>query len=198
MPKKPRLPLRRKNRLSRNKKCAILIREVSALPVQETVIHPIPPVYTPESRVLILGTMPSPRSRQAGFYYAHPQNRFWRVMAAVYGEDTPETEPDRRSFLLRHHIALWDVLKSCRITGASDGTIVDPVPNPIAGLLAVTAVQAVFTTGAKAFALYRRLCEPQSHRPAVLLPSTSPANARRSLAELTEAYQIIRRYTEGE
>ncbi len=163
----------------------------------ETVIHLLPPVYTPQSRVLILGTMPSPRSRQAGFYYAHPQNRFWRVMAAVYGEGTPETEEARRAFLNRHDIALWDVLKSCRIAGAADSTILDPVPNPIDVLLSQTAVRAIFTTGCKAYQLYTKLCAPKTQQPAILLPSTSPANARCSFSRLTEAYQEIRRYTEG-
>ena len=182
--------------VKKNKVC-YTEKEVSTLSAAETVIHPIPPVYTPQSRVLILGTMPSPRSRQAGFYYAHPQNRFWRVMAAVYEESTPETEEARRAFLDRHDIALWDVLKSCRIAGAADSTIFDPVPNPIDMLLSQTAVRAIFTTGCKAYQLYTKLCAPKTQQPAILLPSTSPANARCSFSRLTEAYQVIRRYTEG-
>lgn len=166
--------------------------------VPEKIVHPIPPIWTPESRVLILGTMPSPRSRQAGFYYAHPRNRFWPVLAAVYGEKyVPETEQERRDFLRVHRIALWDVLRSCRITGAADDSIAEPVQNPIEKLLAKTDVRAVFTTGNKAAQLYRRLCEPQTKRPAIPLPSTSPANARCSLRELTEVYQIVKQYTEG-
>jgi G:T/U mismatch-specific DNA glycosylase len=156
--------------------------------------HTIPPVYDENSRILILGTMPSPKSREFGFYYSHPQNRFWRVVSALYGEPLPMSIEDKTSFALRHHIALWDVLKSCRIEGADDGSIRDPVPNDIAGLLQKTKIRQVFTTGTKAVALYRRFCA-KTAGPALALPSTSPANCRHyDFERLVEAYQVILPY----
>ena len=101
----------------------------------QTVLHPLAPLITAESHTLILGTMPSPRSRAETFYYAHPQNRFWPVIAALYGEEDPKTSEGRAELLLSHGLALWDVLASCTITGAADGTIRDPIPKEIPGLL---------------------------------------------------------------
>ena len=101
----------------------------------QTVLHPLAPLITAESHTLILGTMPSPRSRAETFYYAHPQNRFWPVIAALYGEEDPKTSEGRTALLLSHGLALWDVLASCTITGAADSTIRDPIPNDIPGLL---------------------------------------------------------------
>ena len=101
----------------------------------QTVLHPLAPLITGDSHTLILGTMPSPRSRAEAFYYAHPQNRFWPVLAAVYGESDPQTAAGRTELLYRHGLALWDVLAACTITGAADSTIRDVVPNDIAGLL---------------------------------------------------------------
>ena len=169
--------------------------------------HPLEPVFDARSRVLVLGTMPSPKSREAGFYYAHPQNRFWKVMGALFGEPEPLGNEARTSFMLERRIALWDVLASCTIEGASDasiadarpndlariGSIRDPVPNDIAGLLEKSAVRAVFTTGKKAAGLYRRFCTGMLPGvPHTALPSTSPANARMRLADLVEAYRPLR------
>ncbi|MCI5801521.1 MAG: DNA-deoxyinosine glycosylase [Oscillospiraceae bacterium] len=145
---------------------------------REMVFHAFPPVWDPNSRVLILGTMPSPRSRENGFYYTHPQNRFWPVLSSVLGEPLPQNNEERRALALRRGVALWDVLASCEIRGADDGSISRPQPNDIAGLLARTGIRAVFTTGTKAAALYRRHCLPHTGREAVPLPSTSPANCR--------------------
>lgn len=157
----------------------------------ETVYHTFGPLYDAQSEVLILGSIPSPKSREIGFFYGHPQNRFWPVLAAVLGEKTPETVTEKREMALRRHIALWDVLASCRIEGASDAAIRDPVPNDIAGLLVKTKVRAIFCTGATAHRLYTKLCQPQTGLPAVRLPSTSPANAAWSRARLEEAYAVI-------
>ncbi|MBQ8751824.1 MAG: DNA-deoxyinosine glycosylase [Clostridia bacterium] len=164
--------------------------------LSEHIQHPLAPIWTPESRVLILGTMPSPRSRQEQMYYAHPQNRFWPVLAAVYDEPVPHTGEERCGLLCRHRIAVWDVLARCRIEGAADSSIRDPEPNDIAGLLKNAPIQAVFTTGQTAARLYHRLCEPHTGIEAVALPSTSPANARRSLADLIAAYAVLRSYTD--
>jgi hypoxanthine-DNA glycosylase len=156
-----------------------------------TVVHPFEPVYDRESRVLVLGTMPSPASRVQGFYYGHPRNRFWQVLAAVFGEPFPRTVEERRSLALRRGIALWDVLASCGICGAADSSIENPVCNDFRSLIAKTGITRVFTTGAKAYVLYTELGLPQTGIPAEALPSTSGANARYSLAELTERYMAL-------
>lgn len=155
----------------------------------DTVVHTIAPVYDENSRVLILGTMPSPASRAAGFYYAHPQNRFWPVLAAVYGESVPADDGARRALILSHGLALWDVLKSCDIAGASDASIQNAVPNDIPALLVKTHIGRVLCTGQTAAKLYRRLVEEKTGLPCMALPSTSPANRRVSFEALTEAYR---------
>ncbi|WP_251212146.1 DNA-deoxyinosine glycosylase [Adlercreutzia murintestinalis] len=155
------------------------------------VVHPLAPICDASSRVLILGTMPSPKSREIGFYYGHPQNRFWKVMAAIFDEPVPQTNAEREALVLAHRVALWDVLASCSIKGAADGSITDCVPNDIASLLNTAPIRAVFCTGAKAADLYRRLCEPSTGMPCTRLPSTSPANAAVSLPQLIEAYRQI-------
>lgn len=157
----------------------------------EHIIHSIEPVFDTESRVLILGTMPSPKSREVQFYYGHPQNRFWRVLAAVLGEEVPQSVPEKKAMLLRHRIALWDVLAECEITGASDSSIRNPVANDLSVILDHAPVQAVFTTGATAWKLYTRLQKPHTGIEAVRLPSTSPANCVVKMEALTEAYKAI-------
>lgn len=157
----------------------------------EHIIHSIEPVFDTESRVLILGTMPSPKSREVQFYYGHPQNRFWRVLAAVLGEEVPQSVPEKKAMLLRHRIALWDVLAECEITGASDSSIRNPVANDLSVILDHVPVQAVFTTGATAWKLYTRLQKPHTGIEAVRLPSTSPANCAVKMEALTEAYKAI-------
>ena len=157
----------------------------------EHIIHSIEPVFDAESRVLILGTMPSPKSREVQFYYGHPQNRFWRVLAAVLGEEVPRSVPEKEAMLLRHRIALWDVLAECEITGASDSSIRNPVANDLSVILGHAPVQAVFTTGATAWKLYTKLQKPHTGIEAVRLPSTSPANCAVKMEALTEAYKAI-------
>ena len=157
----------------------------------EHIIHSIEPVFDAESRVLILGTMPSPKSREVQFYSGHPQNRFWRVLAAVLGEEVPQSVPEKKAMLLRHRIALWDVLAECEITGASDSSIRNPVANDLSVILNHAPVQAVFTTGATAWKLYTRLQKPHTGIEAVRLPSTSPANCAVKMEALTEAYKAI-------
>lgn len=156
----------------------------------QTVLHQLPPLVTAESKILILGTMPSPRSRADGFYYAHPQNRFWRVIAAIYGEGDPQTIEDRTALLHTRGLALWDVLASCTITGAADSTIRDPVPNDIPDLLCrFPNITRICTTGSTAARLYHRLIEPQTGLAAITLPSPSAANARTSFSQLLSAYR---------
>lgn len=138
-----------------------------------------PPVYGPESRALILGTWPSPKSREMSFYYGHPQNRFWPMMAAITGEPVPAREDieAKKQIILAHGLALWDTLASCTITGASDASIRDAVPNDIATLFRAAPIEAVFCNGATAHKIYTKYLQPVSGIPAVRLPSTSPANA---------------------
>lgn len=140
------------------------------------VIHPLQPIYNQQSRLLILGTMPSPVSRQVMFYYGHPQNRFWSVMAAVCGDTAAEGNEARKNFALRHGFALWDVLHSCTIRGAEDTTIRQPVANDFSEILQNSEIKRVFTTGLQATRLYQKLCLPQTGIPSVYLPSTSAAN----------------------
>ncbi len=156
------------------------------------VTHTIGPWFDHASRALILGSIPSPASRRAGCYYAHPRNRFWPVLALIFEEDEPRTAEERRDFARRHHIALWDVLNSCEIEGARDDSISRPVPNDVMLLLRSAPIDAVFTTGQKAYSLYRRLLYPKTGREAYALPSPSPANAGATLSALAQAYAPIR------
>ena len=170
----------------------------------QKIIHQIPPVWDSESQVLILGTMPSPKSREAGFFYMHPQNRFWKVLPAVFGEALccPNNSPDReaailerRDFLLRHHIALWDLLASCQISGAADSSIKNARPNDFDEILGHSKIKRLFCTGKTAWSLWEKTCAEKYEEPYQLtvecLPSTSPANAACSLEKLIEAYKVI-------
>lgn len=159
--------------------------------VSKKIIHPLEPVWNPECKALILGTMPSPKSRMAGFYYGHPQNRFWRVLAEIFDEAVPISNAEKISFLLQHQIALWDVLKSCQICGASDQSITEPVPNDFSVLLQKADIQSIYTTGRKAFQLYESLVYPKTKIHAIALPSTSPANCRMSFYDLADAYRVL-------
>lgn len=154
----------------------------------DAVVHTIEPIYNGQSRTLLLGTMPSPRSRAAGFYYAHPQNRFWPVLAAVYGEPVPADDAARRALILAHGLALWDVLQSCEIRGASDASIQKAVPNDIPALLQRAPITRVLCTGQAAGRLYKQLVEPWTGLPCTILPSTSPANCRMPADTLVLAY----------
>lgn len=165
-------------------------------PEANHVEHPLEPVFDERSRVLVLGTMPSPKSREVGFYYGHPQNRFWRVLAELFDEPVATANDRRRDQLLRHHIALWDVLASCDIEGASDASIGNARPNDLSRILDVAPIEAVFCTGAKSAELYGRYCEAAVGISAVKLPSTSPANAAVRFEELVDAYSAILPYLE--
>lgn len=153
------------------------------------VVHPFPPVVGPKSRTLILGSFPSVRSREDGFFYGHPRNRFWPMLAAIYHEETPLTIPAKQSLILRHRLALWDVIASCRIEGSADASVRDAVPVDIARVTEVAAIERVICNGALAARLYAQHLQPVLHLPALALPSTSPANAAWSLARLTECWR---------
>ncbi|NLL51119.1 MAG: DNA-deoxyinosine glycosylase [Peptococcaceae bacterium] len=159
---------------------------------RKLVEHTIAPFFDANSRILILGTMPSPKSREAGFYYGHPQNRFWRVLAEVLAEKLPNTIEEKKLMLKTHRIALWDVLKTCEIRGADDNSIRNPIVNDIQSILSRSAIQGIYTTGKKATSLYNKYCYAKTGMEAVYLPSTSPANcARYSYEDLVKAYRTI-------
>lgn len=156
------------------------------------VTHAFKPVYDSESRVLILGTMPSPQSIKHGFYYSHPQNRFWPLMAALFEEPLPQTPAEKTALVLKHHIALWDVLAECEIKGASDASIRKPIPNDFTRILSETRIGSIFTTGKTAYNLFQKHAAPAIGRDAIYLPSTSPANqALFPWAKLLDAWEIL-------
>jgi TDG/mug DNA glycosylase family protein len=157
----------------------------------ECVLHTILPIVSAESEILILGTMPSPKSREQAFYYAHLQNRFWPALALALEEPAPTTFDEKIALILRHRLALWDVLASCDIVGASDSSIKNPVPNDIPALIASSRIFRVLCTGATAARLYTRLVFPQTNIPCELLPSPSAANARMRLEDLAREYRRV-------
>lgn len=148
------------------------------------------PVWRDDSRALILGSYPSPASFACGFYYGHPHNRFWPMLARLLGEQVPATVEEKRALLLQNHIALWDVLQSCQREGAADTAIRSPVPNDIAALTAGTQIRALFFNGTKAETLYRRCCTPTA-LPSFRMPSTSPANAAWRMDALLSSWAAI-------
>ena len=156
------------------------------------IVHPIPPVFDAHSEVLILGSFPSVKSRESGFFYGHPQNRFWKVTAAVFSEDTPIRVEEKKAFLLRNHIAVWDVIGSCEIEGSSDATIRDVTVNDLDIILKKADIKAIYVNGKKAYEMYQRYTQPVIGREAVCLPSTSPANAAWNIDKLIEAWRVIR------
>ena len=161
----------------------------------ERVTHEFQPVFNRDSRVLILGTFPSVKSRQQQFYYGHPQNRFWRVTAALLKKEVPVTIEEKKKMLLDGHIAIWDVIDTCDIEGSSDSSIRNVKANDIGGLLAQTSIRAVFADGDKVRASFTwKYCMEQAGREIIRLPSTSPANAAWTLEKLIQAWSVIREY----
>ena len=155
--------------------------------------HGIAPVYNEHSRILILGSFPSVASRAEGFFYGHPRNRFWRVVAAVFGESVPCTVEEKKQFLLKNRIALFDVLASCEIEGSSDSSITGAVPNDLAPILFGGKIESIFVNGKTAARLYDKYLKDKTGLSAKVLPSTSPANAAWSEERLIEAWQEIKR-----
>lgn len=153
--------------------------------------HPIAPVYDGRSRILILGSFPSARSRETGFFYGHPQNRFWKLLAVLYGQNVPVSITEKRAFLLSNRLALWDVIASCEIQGSSDASISNVTANDLSPLLQAAPVEKIFTNGKTADSLYTKYILPQTQRQAVCLPSTSPANAAWTFDRLCSAWRVI-------
>ena len=150
--------------------------------------HTFEPVFDEHSRILILGSFPSVKSREIQFYYGHPQNRFWKLMAQLLDVPVPQSIDEKKTMLLTHGLALWDVIASCDIKGSSDSSIKNAVPADISRILKAANIQTIIANGGTAFRLYERYCEPVTGRPAALCPSTSPANAAFSLERLSECW----------
>ncbi len=157
--------------------------------------HPFPPLYDAQSEILILGSFPSVKSREQQFFYGHPQNRFWRVTAAVCGAEVPVTIEEKCAFLLRNHIALWDVIASCEITGSSDSSIRNVVPNDLTPIFKTAQIRQIYVNGGTAAKYYDKYQKPVLQRDAIRLPSTSPANAAWSVERLVSVWQCIRQGT---
>ena len=156
-----------------------------------TVFHEIEPIFNKESKILILGSFPSVKSREGHFFYNHPQNRFWKVLAQVFNCEVPKTIEEKKLFLLTNQIAVWDVIASCDINGSSDSSIKNAVPADISRILKTADIHTIIANGGTAFKLYSRYCEPLTGRPAILCPSTSPANAAFSLERLAESWEPV-------
>lgn len=155
--------------------------------------HPIQPVFDNDSQILILGSFPSVKSREEGFFYGHPQNRFWRVLAAVCEDAVPVTIEEKKAFLHRNHIAVWDVIQSCDIEGSADSSIKNVVPNDLTGIMDSTNIGQIYVNGKKAEQLYKKYIFPRIGRKAICLPSTSPANAAWNLERLIKEWKSILR-----
>ena len=162
--------------------------------MREQLIHPLSPLYDQNSKVLILGTMPSPKSREQGFYYAHPQNRFWRVLFQLFDNPFSAEREERIKLCLDNGIALWDVIHSCSIEGAADSSIKNAVPNNLSRILETADIKAIFTTGQTAGKLYKKLIQPDTGIEAIILPSPSGANCAVKADVLLQKYREILNY----
>lgn len=155
----------------------------------DKIYHPIEPLYNENSKILVLGSFPSVKSREQGFFYGHPQNRFWRLWAHMFSEKCPETVEEKRDFALRHRMALWDVIASCTLSGSADSTIKNVTANDIRPILKAADVKNIYTNGKTAGKYYIKYIFPVTGRSSICLPSTSPANAAYNLDLLTSAWQ---------
>lgn len=155
------------------------------------IVHPFPPFYRSDSHILILGSFPSVKSREQMFFYGHPQNRFWRVLAAVFEDAVPASIPEKQAFLARNHVALWDSIGRCSIEGSSDSSIRDVVPNDLSVILNAAPIAAIFCNGKQSFDCYNRYILPTLGQKASLLPSTSPANAAWGFERLVAEWRRI-------
>ena len=156
--------------------------------------HGFGPVFDSGSRILILGSFPSVRSREVGFYYGHPQNRFWRVLGRVLNDPAPDGTDARKEYLARHGVALWDSVVACEITGSADASIRDPEPADLTRVLSVSPIEAIFCNGALSHSLLQKNETLPDGLPVFRLPSTSPANAAWSLDRLAEEWKIVSSY----
>lgn len=160
----------------------------------ETVKHEIDPIYNKNSKILILGSFPSVKSRENHFFYHHPQNRFWKVLSNVTECETPVSIEEKKKFLLDNNVAVWDVIASCEIEGSSDSSIKNVIVNDLNKIINACDIKQIFCNGGKSFELYKKYCEKNTNLKAIKLPSTSPANARFSLEKLIHEWKIINNY----
>ena len=157
----------------------------------ERIQHPFGPLFCESSRVLILGSFPSVKSREQQFFYGHPQNRFWKVIAALYHRDPPATIGEKKELILSNGLALWDSIASCVITGSSDASIKEVRANDLAVILSRAPIRRICCNGKTSWQQYEKLIRPATGREALCLPSTSPANAQWSLDRLIDAWSVI-------
>ena len=158
------------------------------------IVHPFGPLFDETSTVLILGSLPSVKSREQNFFYGHPQNRFWPLLAALFGEAAPQSVEEKRALALRHHVALWDTIYSCDIVGSSDSSIRSVVPTDLRPILAASGVKRIFCNGRTSGLYYNKYQEKVLHIEATVLPSTSPANAAWTMDRLMDAWRVILEY----
>lgn len=154
--------------------------------------HPIPPLFDENSKILILGSFPSVKSREQAFFYGHPQNRFWAVISLIFNEEIPKTIVEKRKLLLKNNIAVWDVIASCEIVGSADSSIKNVVPNDLSIILNIAKIEKIIVNGKTAEKYYNKYIKNQINREAICLPSTSPANASWSVERLIEEWKIIK------
>lgn len=154
-------------------------------------VHTFPPIFDNDSKILILGSFPSVKSRENKFYYGHPQNRFWQLMSIILNEELPKTVDEKAKMLLTHNIALWDVCSSCEINGSADSSIRDVVPNDIQSVLEKSNIQEIYTNGKTAELLFYKYCQQFCTISPICLPSTSPANAKWAIDKLIPEWEII-------
>lgn len=157
----------------------------------QTITHTFAPVYDEQCRILILGSLPSVKSRENQFYYGHPQNRFWKVLAELFQYQVPTTIQEKKEMLLANHIAIWDVIQQCDIIGSSDSSIKNVIANDMNVILNHSNIEMIYANGNKAYELYKKHCYPVCKRDIVKLPSTSPANASYQLTKLIETWRTI-------
>ena len=160
----------------------------------EIFTHTFEPIFDKNSEILVLGSFPSVKSRENNFYYAHPQNRFWRVVASVYSCPVPKTVEEKKNMLLSNKIAVWDVIMSCEITGSADSTIKSVIPNDLSEILSVADIKKIYANGKTAQSLYNKYIKKNTGVDIISLPSTSPANAAYSLEKLIKEWKIINEY----
>lgn len=167
------------------------MKEKAANTSYETITHTFEPIYDEHSEILILGSLPSVKSRENQFYYGHPQNRFWKVLAELFQCQVPQTIPEKKEMLLANHVAIWDVIKQCDIIGSSDSSIKNVIANDMNIILKQATIKTIYANGNKAYELYKKHCYPTCKRDITKLPSTSPANAAYQLPKLTAAWNAI-------
>ena len=155
------------------------------------IVHPFGPLYDADATILILGSIPSVKSREQQFFYGHPQNRFWPILAALFGEEAPRSVEEKRALALRHHVALWDTIYSCDIVGSSDSSIRNVVPTDLRPILSGSKVRRIFCNGRTSVLYFQKYQAKTLGREALVLPSTSPANAAWTMEKLLEAWRVI-------